>query len=435
MKRAGRVNRRSAAAVLLASVLAAAVGIAAVVFVILPNQEKAGTSTGGVIKPGHLPPVMDRESYIDIKLAAAGDIMFHNAQLASGYDAKTNTYRFNSVFDAVKPIISAADLAIANFETTTAGPDTQKYSGYPRFNSPDEVLDAIKYAGFDILSTANNHSLDTGRAGLIRTVQMIRQRGLDTVGTYEKRPDTRVLMKNVKGIKLAFMSYTESANGLEGSLTPEELDTMINMADELKMKEDIQYAKDQGADVIIAFLHWGNEYERTPSKKQEQLAKLLAKAGVDIILGSHPHVIQRSEQLGGRSNNAFVIYSMGNFISNQRYETLNNAYTEDGVIVLFDIQKNKTTNQTRIINIDYVPTWVYRDMEDGKQAYTYQILPILNYMDSKHISNEFKARMQRSYKDTIMQLEEVPPAYKTAAGIEPERSSSTGSEGVYDEKK
>ena len=152
-----------------------------------------------ILKPETTKPVAESGSFIDIRLAAAGDIMFHNAQLKSGYDAKTNTYDFKSVFDAVKPIISAADLAIANFETTTNGSDPHKFTGYPRFNSPDEVIDAIQYAGFDVMSTANNHSLDMGRQGIIRTVQKIQQRGMDTVGTYEKRPDTRVLMKNVNG--------------------------------------------------------------------------------------------------------------------------------------------------------------------------------------------------------------------------------------------
>src|SRR5699024_8132411 len=129
------------------------------------------------------------------------------------------------VLEDVKPILSAADLTLANFETTTAGP-SHGYRGYPMFNSPDEVIDAIKYAGIDVLTTANNHSLDTGSEGLKRTVKTLREKGLDTVGTHAEEPDSRVLIKEVEGIKFAILSYTESTNGLGEQYPKEELDAM-----------------------------------------------------------------------------------------------------------------------------------------------------------------------------------------------------------------
>ncbi|REK75006.1 CapA family protein [Paenibacillus paeoniae] len=349
-------------------------------------------------------PIANGEAtYETIHMVAVGDVMFHNAQLESAR-LTSGGYDFKPVFEQVKPIIAGADIAIANFETTTAGTDPYRHQGYPRFNSPDEAVDALKDAGFDILTTANNHSLDTGRQGVIRTLDTIKSRGLDTVGTYASRPGTRVLMKEVKGIKLAFMSYTESLNGLESLLTPEELDAMMNKVDEAKMKEDIDYAKEQGADLIVASLHWGSEYEREPSSGQINLAQRLSSFGVDIILGSHPHVIQKSDWLESGDHKTFVVYSMGNFISNQRQETLDNVFTEDGVIVQFEIRKDKQSGATSIHKVDYVPTWVYRDVEQGQTAFTYRILPAEDYSSNLDLPPAFKARMERSYQDTMSQM-------------------------------
>src|SRR5690625_1508449 len=179
---------------------------------------------------------------IKIQLAAAGDIMFHDSQLESAYDEQTDTYDFTPFFEDVKPILSSADLTIANFETTTAGPE-KEYTGYPQFNSPDEVIDAIKDAGVDVLTTVNNHSLDTGSEGLKRTVQTIQERGIDTVGTYAKNPDSRVLIKEVEGIKFAIIAYTESTNGLGANYPKEELDAMLNLMEKDKIIADIKEAK------------------------------------------------------------------------------------------------------------------------------------------------------------------------------------------------
>ncbi|MDQ0063357.1 CapA family protein [Paenibacillus harenae] len=405
-RRTGGWRKKLVAGLLGLAVIGAAVGTA---LWLQGSGSGAAANSGGNQKPpavSLIDPELE-QSYVTIQLAAVGDIMFHNSQLESARN-DSGSYDFKPVFEEVKPIIGGADVAIANFETTTAGKDKYAYSGYPRFNSPDEAVDALQAAGFDVLTTANNHSLDTGKSGIIRTLDTIRNRGIDTVGTYANQTESRVLMKEVKGIRLAFLSYTEHVNGLESMLTADELDAMINVADEQKMKEDIAYAKAQGADLVVASVHWGNEYEREPSSSQEGLARMLADSGVDIILGSHPHVIQRSEWLdanGEAKDKTFVIYSMGNFISNQRAETLDNAYTEDGVIVRFEIRKDMATNETTISKVDYVPTWVYRDKEPGGQAYTYRVLPAEGYKDNKSVSDAFKARMERSYKDTMSQMD------------------------------
>jgi len=350
------------------------------------------------------------ETYTNIRIAAAGDIMFHSTQLESAYDAATKTYDFKSVFEDVRPIISAADLAIANFETTTASSSDYPYTGYPIFNSPDEVIDAIQYAGFDVLTTANNHSLDTGSKGLKRTVQTLHKKGLDTVGTYDKKPDSRVLIKNIKGIKIAILSYTESTNGLGSQYSADELHAMLNTMDKDQIVNDIREAKELGADLIITFMHWGKEYDETPTKTQVEFAKLMTNEGVNIILGSHPHVIQKSEYIEVEGGKTFVIYSMGNFISNQRKETLDsrNEKTEDGIIINFDIRKNNRNNVTTIENIEYVSTWVYRNKEAGQSKYTYRILPVETFLNSSDISEAFRKRIKRSLDATVTKMETTP---------------------------
>ena len=259
------------------------------------------------------------------------------------------------------------------------------------------------------MSTANNHSLDTRKAGIIRTVEEISNRGMDSVGTYVSKPESRVLIKDVKGIKIAFISYTEMVNGLESVISQEDLDKMVNIIDEAKIIEDIKYAKEEKADVIVAYMHWGNEYARVQNEKQEALADMMLSEGVDIILGSHPHVIQPSKVLDYNGEKKFVIYSMGNFISNQRIETLtsygvtNPQYTEDGIIVNIEIEKKGETGEISIKNIDYIPLWVYKGI--GEKGNTEHIVyPIMEYIESEDLYDS-KDRMNRSYNDTMIQMD------------------------------
>lgn len=351
-----------------------------------------------------------KEQTTKIRISAAGDIMFHQTQLTSGYDEATKTYDFKPVFEDVKPILSEANLAIANLETTLGGPE-KGYSGYPLFNSPDEVIDALKYAGIDIVATANNHSLDTGSDGLKRTVQKLNENGIDTVGTYAEKPDSRTLLKDIEGIKIAILAYTESTNGLGSNYPADQLNNMLNLMTKENILRDIEEAKHLEADFIIAFMHWGTEYMEEPNEKQVEYAKTMAEAGVDLILGSHPHVIQKAEIIETGASETFVIYSMGNFISNQRKETLgpDKELTEDGIIVQIDIEKNHLTNETKIANVEYVPTWVYRELKSGSSnKYTYRILPIADSLLREEISNEYKQRMERSYEATMAKMIERP---------------------------
>ncbi|KGG80099.1 hypothetical protein Y919_08205 [Caloranaerobacter azorensis H53214] len=350
-------------------------------------------------KPDEILEKQLKQNYkVQATIVATGDIMFHTPQIKSALDVKSGTYNFDDMFKPVKKYIESADLAIGNFETVTAGPE-HRFRGYPTFNTPKSAIKTLKDIGFDVLSTANNHSLDVGREGLIETIENIHEFGLKNVGTY-KNAEKKLLIEDVKGIKVAIMSYTYGCNGLESRLTKEELEYMVNFIDEDKIKGDIKIAKKQ-ADIVVIFIHWGNEYQREPSEFQVSLAQKMFEWGADIILGSHPHVIQKAEFKKIDGQVKYVIYSMGNFISNQRYETVKNRYTEDGVIVKIHLEKDLAQNSTKIKEVEYIPTWVNRYVSDGK--YKYEILPTIDYLNGKSegISENLLNKLKVSYKATM----------------------------------
>ncbi|SFC22377.1 poly-gamma-glutamate synthesis protein (capsule biosynthesis protein) [Alkalibacterium subtropicum] len=352
-------------------------------------------------------PEEPEETFIDIQISAVGDVMAHGNQLIAARNNPEGIYNFNSVFDDVKPYIEEADLALANLETTLAG-DSREYSGYPLFNAPDELADALLYAGFDTIVTANNHSLDTRAEGLRRTAEVIEEKGMDAVGTFSSspEPDERFLIKDVEGIKVAVIGYTEHLNGLGSQYSAEEIDTMVNTIDEAQMVADIERVKAQEPDIIVAYMHWGSEYTRDPNTVQTANAEILAREGVDIIFGSHPHVVHQAEFIEVDGNEAFVTYSLGNFVSNQRRETLGQGMepTEDGVIVNVDVQKNELTGETTIENVEFIPTWVYRHSDTGGAPYTYRILPVESALEDSSLSEGYKERMRGSYERTMERI-------------------------------
>lgn len=335
-----------------------------------------------------------------LKLIAAGDILFHLPQV---WAANTETgYDFSPAFKYVKTYIEGADIAIANFETVTAGNDLE-FTGFPRFNSPEESILGIKESGFDILSTINNHSLDRNKHGIINTINIINKYGLKNIGTY-KTPDRLQLIEDINGIKIAFIGYTFSLNGLDSLLKDDE-EFMVNKLDEALIKADIDYLNLNNVDIIIAYLHWGNEYQKEPTIYQSELANKMIEWGTDIILGSHPHIIQRSDCIEYEGDKKLVVYSMGNFLSNQRYETMGNSLTEDGLLVEIDIEKDLSSSKTTILNVQYIPTWVYRYKDiNGMQ---YEILPIeyvLENTDKFNLPEDILNRIVKSYNDTLSTL-------------------------------
>lgn len=344
------------------------------------------------------PPVIIPEN-TTIRIIAAGDLMFHIPQIKSA-ERENGTYDFSSPFMYIKEYIQQADIAIANLETVIAR-DGEALRGFPRFNSPDEILDAIKDTGFDILVTANNHTLDRGRSGIENTIDQIESRGLDYIGTSKaERRDFLIVEK--EDIKIAFLAYTFGLNGLDSLLTQGELDSMVNLIDQDRIALSIKKAEADGAEITIVYLHWGNEYQRVASQDQHDLARVLVENGADLVLGSHPHVVQGFETVEANGNRALVVYSMGNLISNQRYETMGVSYTEDGLIISAEIEKNGSTGEVTVKEIIPIATWVDRYESEGR--YEYRIIPSADYLEGKlplKLPDIKDERVEKSYRDTM----------------------------------
>ncbi|MDO9533793.1 MAG: CapA family protein [Bacillota bacterium] len=315
-----------------------------------------------------------------IMLAAVGDIMIHSPQVSSAYVKEDNTYDFLSNYSYVASYIQEADFAIANLETTLAG-EAYVFSGYPLFNSPPELASALKQSGFDLLATANNHSLDRGLDGVLNTIEHIEEAGLNHVGTArspEERERGFILSRN--DIKIAFYAYTYGTNGLP---IPSGRDYLVSLIDEDLIRADVERAKNvDGVDLVIINMHWGNEYERLPSGSQREMAERLIDMGVNVIIGSHPHVIQPAEIIKTETAEGLVLYSLGNFISNQRWQ-----YTDSGVIAFINILKNPALGTLQVSLHEIIPTWVNRYLENGR--WKYKILPVKEVLDHHDAKKEY----------------------------------------------
>ncbi|MGK7919616.1 MAG: CapA family protein [Trichodesmium sp.] len=301
--------------------------------------------------------------FTEAKLIAVGDIMMHGMQIKSGYNSQTKTYSYQNFFTEVKDILSAGDWVIGNLETTLAGSES-RYTGYPLFNAPATLADAIKSAGFNILTTANNHSLDRREKGVLKTLENLRDRDIYPVGTAASLAESQeILMVEKNEILMAFLAYTYGTNGIP---IPKGKDYLVNLIDEQKIIQDISKARQQGADIVTVSLHFGAEYQRLPNAQQKELVESLVNGGADIILGSHPHVVQpykifKITEENGENRQAVAIYSMGNFISNQTRK-----YTDLGVIFQVNIQKSFPEERIEISAVEALTTWVHRYRKNGK---------------------------------------------------------------------
>lgn len=315
----------------------------------------------------------------EAKLMAVGDIMMHGMQIKSGYNSQTKTYSYQAFFTEVKDILSAGDWVIGNLETTLAGAESG-YTGYPLFNAPATLADAIKWAGFNILTTANNHSLDRREKGLLKTLKNLRDRDIYPVGTAASLAESQhILMVEKNKILMAFLAYTYGTNGIP---IPQGKDYLVNLIDEQKIIQDITRAREKGADIVTVSLHFGAEYQRLPNTQQKQLVENLVNGGADIILGSHPHVVQpykffQITEENGDTRQAVAIYSMGNFISNQMRK-----YTDLGVIFQVNIQKNFPEETIKISTVKGIPTWVHRYRKNGKL--NFRVLPLEEVVNAKN---------------------------------------------------
>lgn len=322
-----------------------------------------------------------------------GDIILHSTVL-DGAKTADGDYDFSAFFTETESYFKSADLATANLEVTLGGTESGAFSGYPAFNSPDSLLDFIDNSGIGFLTTANNHCYDTGLFGLKRTVQQLKQKGIDFIGTKETDSDPTYLVKNVNGIKIGMVSYTyensagdgqksingnivnSQANGLINSFSYDRLSQFYTEAENV-----INSMKQNGADAIVFYMHWGEEYQLSANTWQKTIAQKLCNLGVNVIVGGHPHVVQPIELIHSEDsqNTTVCIYSMGNAISNQRKEIMNpectTGHTEDGMLFYYTFEKYGD-GSVQLTAVDIIPTWVnkYR----GGSGYQYTMYPLKN---------------------------------------------------------
>lgn len=299
-----------------------------------------------------------------VKIIFAGDLMGHMPQHNAALQAD-GTYDYAPCFRYVKDFIKSADLAIVNLEVPLDG---RPYSGYPQFSAPDQLAADAKEAGFDIMTTANNHCMDRGRHGLERTIRALDSLGIPHLGTYLNREQydaEHPMIVERNGFRLALLCYTYGTNGIEVRKP-----NVVNFIDTTDMSRDLAMAKEKGAEYIIAFIHWGIEYATKANSEQEQTARWLLEHGCDAVIGGHPHVVQNFT-LDAIPNNGrypeIVVYSMGNLVSNQR-----DVNTDGGIMVeLTLVKSNKSKQITQ--SCKYMPYWVHRGTVDG--LYQYYIVP------------------------------------------------------------
>ena len=349
-----------------------------------------------------------KENIKTIEIAATGDILIHKEILETQYDVVNDSYDFKNTLQYVKEYLSQADLTISNLEGTLSGVENYGFSGYPSFNAPDELAVAMKWAGIDVVNNMNNHSLDRDVRGFYRTREILNNSGFDIIGTRETVDEDRYIIKEIKGIRVGIISYSYTmtaeggVRGLNGTPISSEVYPLMNTFREDSLEEDFQNMKEEigkmksdGAEVIIFYMHWGDEYELEPNETQLKIAKFLANNGVDIVFATHPHSLQPIDVIKSEDglHETPVIYSMGNFLSSQRTERIQNPYTEDGVIVFVKINKNEDTGEIEVEYPTYLPTWVNWYGKDGKLFY--EVVPA-TIDDAHYLTEEGKIRVTES---------------------------------------
>ena len=327
---------------------------------------------------------------------STGDILMHGKVINSGKQ-DDGSYNFDSIFQYVKSYAQAADFSVANLETTLCGTDNgYAYAGNPKFNCPDAIVDSLKGAGFDMLLTANNHADDTSLVGYKRTLNVVRGKGLDTLGTYLSADEQKWTIEEVNGIKIGMVCYTYSdgfsqngypllnynevgENGILNYFTYDKLPEFYT-----QLQGYLDEMKAAGAEATVVYLHWGEEYKwktgEGPNANQTAMAQKLCDMGVDVIVGGHPHVVQPVDLLTSGTDaehKTIVLYSMGNAVSNQRKEEMQQSeptgHTEDGVLFCVTFAKY-SDGSVCVDSAELIPTWVNMHANSGSTEYN--ILPL-----------------------------------------------------------
>ena len=350
----------------------------------------------------------DTEQETSARIMANGDLLYHIPIYRTALK-DDGSYDFHENFDYVKPWLKQADLVIGDFEGTV---NKDHYlAGYPLFNAPGEVMDAIKDAGYQVLDLAHNHILDSQIEGVFSTADAIEKAGMTPIGVYthEPRDKAPIVIKEVNGIKVALLAYSYGFNGIEEYISKEDYDNHLSDLNEDKMKAEIERAEKE-ADITVIMPQMGIEYQLEPTEEQKQLYHKMIDWGADIIFGGHPHVVEPAETVEKDGDKKLIIYSMGNFISNQRIETMqdeeNAKWTERGV--LMDVTIKKKAGKTTIETAQAHPSWVNRTPKgtyspEGYPLYLYQTYILEDFIEGgkyrSQLDEATKERIDTAYKE------------------------------------
>lgn len=354
-------------------------------------------------------------------IGATGDILLHDRVIAGGLDKTTGQYDYSNIFTYFTKYVQQADYGVANMEGTLCGTENgYKYAGYPCFNAPDAIVDATKNAGFDMLLTANNHSYDTRSVGFMRTQQVIADRGIDYIGTVPTAETVNYLIKDINGIRVGMTCYTyetgknskgiKMLNGISMSAQDAPLINSFDYNDlnafYQKLEGEIGQMKAAGAECVVLFIHWGDEYKTTPNSWQTKIAQALCNLGVDVIVGGHAHVVQPIEVLTNKNDptrSTLCLYSLGNAVSNIRKSSTRPVETEDGMLFSFTLAKY-SDGSVIVERADVLSTWVnrYTSAQTGREVFA--IIPLDPQVEdwktafdlTDNTLNQAKASLKRS---------------------------------------
>lgn len=365
-----------------------------------------------------------------------GDLLIHGPVLNGAYNSADGSYDFTDIFSQVKKYFGEADLAVANLEVTLGGEESGKYKGYPAFNTPDSLIDAAKDAGIGLLLTANNHCYDTGIFGVRRTIDVLENKGISHIGTRRADTESTYFIKSVNGVKIGMTAYTyentapEGRKSINGNIISTEANALINSFsyDRLdsfytEAEQMIKDMKDAGADAVVFYMHWGEEYQLTQNTWQKTIAQKLCNFGVDIIVGGHPHVVQPIDLLTSEDsqNTTVCIYSLGNAVSNQRKENINSCptgHTEDGMLFYYTFDKY-SDGTTVLSGVDIIPTWVNKYKGGG--GYLYTIYPLQSSADGSTLfgfTGDTASKASASFERTKAIVAQGLTACQQALGCE-----------------
>ncbi|RSI45138.1 CapA family protein [Streptococcus cristatus] len=406
IKRQAAVSNRTFILVLLGAVFVSAAAI--LFFQSIMGMPKGSGRNAAKDAPKSSSVAGKKDDSKTVRIMANGDLLYHDGLYMSAQKAD-GSYDFSENFTYVKDWLQQGDLVLGDFEGTIRS--DYPLGGYPLFNAPEAVVPAIKDAGYQVVDLAHNHILDSGLEGVFTTAKAFENHGISPVGVYthKNRDKAPILIKEVKGIKIAILAYSYGFNGLESNLSQKEMDHHLSTFDEDKMKAEIKQAEKE-ADITVVMPQTGIEYQLEPNEEQVELYHKMVDWGADIIFGGHPHVVQPSEILEKDGQKKLIIYSMGNFISNQRIETMAGVdtaeWTERGV--LMDVTIEKTDKGTIIKKAQAHPSWVSRVEKgtyspEGYPLYTYQTLILEDFIEGGKYRNQLdqatKDRIDTAYKE------------------------------------